>query len=246
MKIAADGIGFEACAFGPVPPQLGAALGEFAKRHAESMAADLATLAQTGDGVEPLLISAPGRLAADAARQIQTALTPALIKAAFLDLGLSEALAQGTSVIRLQSGEIACWIGPVNLALASTDIRAPLACDLAQNVTGAAKHGVAAGGKRAGHPGLCDTAAILASTAVRAAAAAQAIADAMPLPQAPAGQPLTADVIWDGLNAGARIAQRLRSQRLIDAGALTARGRGRAIGAMDAHLLVRFGVSEWR
>jgi hypothetical protein len=57
---------------------------------------------------------------------------------------------------------------------------------------------------------------------------------------------LTADVIWDGLNAGARIAQRLRSSRLIDACAVTARGRGRCIGALDAHLLVRMGVSEWR
>ena len=246
MKIAADGIGFEACAFGPVPPQLGAALGEFAKRHAEIVAADLATLAQTVDGVEPLLISAAGRLAADAARQIQTSLTPALISAALLDLALSEALSQGATIIRLQAGEVACWIGPVNLALGSSDIRAPLACDLAQSVTGAAKHAVAAGGKRAGHPGLCDTAAVLASTAVRTAAAAQAIADAMPLPQAPAGQPLTADAIWDGLAAGARIAQRLRSQRLIDACALTARGRGRCIGALDAHLLVRLGVSEWR
>jgi hypothetical protein len=246
MKITAGGIGFEACAFGPVPPQLGSALGEFAKRHADSITADLTTLAQMDEGVEPLLISAPGRLAADAARQIQTALTPALIAAAFLDLGLSEALAQGAAVIRLQAGETACWIGPVSLALGSSDIRAPLACDLAQNVTGAAKHGVAADGKRAGRPGLCDTAAVLASTAVRAAAAAQAIADAMPLPTIVTGQPLTADVIWDGLGAGARIAQRLRSQRLIDACALTARGRGRCIGALDAHLLVRFGVSEWR
>ena len=58
--------------------------------------------------------------------------------------------------------------------------------------------------------------------------------------------PMPADQIWEALSSGVRGALALRQARVVKAGVLTLKGRGRVIGPIDQNQLLRFGVSDWR
>ncbi len=51
---------------------------------------------------------------------------------------------------------------------------------------------------------------------------------------------------WDALAPGARVASEARQAGRVYAGALSLRGRGRVIGALDPNPLMRFRASQWR
>jgi hypothetical protein len=221
-------------------------LGETLNRLAPLIAADLGVLSQDDD--EAVVTSDCARAALEAAGQFQLVFSPDLMAAALADFVIGHVLSQvGSGLVRVDMAHITAWAGPVDSALRLVDGRPPLACDLAFGLTGASKRAVALGGKRGGAAhGFADAVAVLASHAVRAQAGALAIGKAVSVPSAEGGKALAAEVIWDALSQGARIGQRLKSQKLIEAAVLTAKGRGRTMGALKPDPLIRFGVSDWR
>jgi len=130
--------------------------------------------------------------------------------------------------------------------------------------------GVALSGAQVHFPtsGVADRVALHAKSAALASLAAAYVADGMTAPGAPRrkeriadplvaraveGRVLTGHVgllapetIWDALSGGMKRASLLREKRLLRAGALALKGRGRTLGPIDGNRLLRFGVSEWR
>jgi hypothetical protein len=221
-------------------------LGETLNRLAPLVGADMAALSRADD--EAIVTSDCARAALEAAGQFQLAFSPDLMAAALADFVVAEVLSHaGGGPVRVDLGHITAWAGPVDSVLRLVDGRPPLACDLAFGLTGASKRAVALGGKRSGAPhGFPDAIAVLASHAVRARAGTLAIEKAISVPSPDGGKALAAEVIWDALSQGARIGQRLKGQKLIEAAVLTAKGRGRTIGSLKPDPLIRFGVSDWR
>ena len=80
----------------------------------------------------------------------------------------------------------------------------------------------------------------------RSAALAQLCASAIEKSIVPPAGELSAEVVWDVLGAGARVASALRSAGHLRGAVLTFRGRGRVIGPLEGDRLLRFGVSNWR
>lgn len=95
--------------------------------------------------------------------------------------------------------------------------------------------------------GAADRVAVHAKNAALAALTAAFIADGTTAPalRREAG-PSSPEAIQDGLAAGMKRARSLREKRLMRAGALALKGRGRTLGPIDGDRLLRFGVSEWR
>lgn len=246
MRLAAAGFDVDIAA----EPAAVEAAAEALAALAPSLARDVALAAAPG-GAEPLFVSEPGQAAAEAARAFGGMVDGAAIGAATADWLLARGLhaAGGGAVIRVAQDHSMAWIGPVSRAVEGLE-RPPVSIDLVRDLGGAGKRGLAMAGRRAGEVpapgGLADIVVVLAASALRARIAARAIAGAITAgPQADPG-PIPAERIFEALSAGARLAQRHRAGRLIEAAVLTAKGRGRAIGPVKPDALVRFGVSEWR
>ncbi|MGB0921674.1 MAG: hypothetical protein ACPG1C_10205 [Alphaproteobacteria bacterium] len=103
--------------------------------------------------------------------------------------------------------------------------------------------GLVLGGRRSplAHAGAADHIVVTARTAQAAENCAAEICAAVPDTQT-----YEAEESWNALSLGARHAAALRGEGKIYGAAITHKGRGRVVGALDPNPLFRLRVSDWR
>lgn len=189
----------------------------------------------SGEGGKEAAAKALARCADDTAAAQADALLPAFLAALGEEPARAFAGVDGALALHLQRHEAF-----ISDDIGAGDIQIDGVLALAAPTVA---RGLALGGRRSAlnSPGFADHVFVAARTAEAAAEAAHEISAAVPETHT-----FEAEETWNALSAGARAVGALRDAGRIYGAAITHKGRGRVLGALDPNPLFRLRVSDWR